>query len=311
MILCVSPNPALDRTIVVSAFKAGQVFRARSSLVAAGGKGINVARAATILGEDTLCMGFMAGSMGRFAASLAEEEGLKSRWVWVEGETRTCVIIADEVSGETTVINESGPTVTAQDWERLCSEVIVEAARADQICFSGSLPPGSPLESYVSLIQQTAALGKPVWIDTSGTALQSAGRMKGVTIKINSDEASVIVGVQITDINAAVQAAKQIREGGPHTVVLTLGAEGAVIAHADGCWWVKPPAVKVVDAIGSGDSFLAGLVAAFARALSPERALQYAVAAGAANATTIGGGDFPLSAFHQVLDQATSVCIDS
>lgn len=305
MILCIAPNPALDRTIVVTDFKPGHVFRARSSLVTAGGKGFNVARAATILGEETLSMGFLAGSMGRLASSLAEAESLHGHWIWVEGETRTCVIVADETTGETTVINESGPMVTVQDWERLREEVIVEAAHADQICFSGSLPPNSPVEAYVGLIHQMAMLGKPVWVDTSGAALQSVSRMKGITIKVNGEEAAAVVGNPVAGVQAAVEAAEQIRQGGPQTVVLTLGAEGAVIARAQGCWWARPPAVKVVDAIGSGDSFLAGLVVASANRLSPDRALQYAVAAGAANATTIGGGDFPINTFHQILEQTT------
>ncbi len=310
MILCVGPNPALDRTIVVTDFKRGEVFRARSSLVAAGGKGINVARAVTILGGEAMSMGFLAGSMGRLASSLAEAESLQGHWTWVEGETRTCVIIADDTTGETTVINESGPAVTAQDWEQFSEEVLIEAARADQICFSGSLPPGSSLETYVSLIQKTAALDKPVWVDTSGAALQSVSRIPGITIKVNGDEASSIVGYPVGDPLAAVQAAKQIRQGGPHTVVLTLGAEGAVMTHAGGCWWVKSPAVKVVDAIGSGDSFLAGLVVASANRLPPDRALQHAVAAGAANATTIGGGDFPINTFYQILEQTTCTLLE-
>lgn len=311
MILCVAPNPALDRTMVVTDFKPGHMFRARSSLVVAGGKGFNVARAATILGQETLSMGFLAGNMGRLASSLAEAESLHGQWIWVEGETRTCVIIADEITGETTVINESGPQVTAQDWERLCEEVMVEAAHADQICFSGSLPPGSPVEAYVRLIQQVVALGKPVWVDTSGAALQGVSHMKGITIKVNGEEAGAIVGVSVGDVQAAVQAAERIRQAGPQTVVLTLGAEGAVIAHTQGCWWARPPAVKVRDAIGSGDTFLAGLVVASANNLSPDRALQTAVAAGAANATTVGGGDFPITTFNQLLEQTTCARIDT
>jgi tagatose 6-phosphate kinase len=155
----------------------------------------------------------------------------------------------------------------------------------------------------VDLIQATMNLGKRVWVDTSGTALQSVSKMKDVIIKVNGEEAGAIVGITVTDPPSALRAAEEMRRMGPETVILTLGAEGAIIVQEEGRWWAKSPPIRAVDVVGSGDSFLAGLVVAARKDLSPDRALQYAVAAGAANATMIGGGDFPISTFHQILEK--------
>lgn len=305
MILCITPNPALDRTLAVSHFGLGKVFRAESSLAVAGGKGVNVARASHILGAEATCAGFIGGNIGRIIAESAEREGLKSSWTWIDGETRTCTIIADPAAGEATVINEQGPSVTESDWERLHTHVIRAASLVDCICFSGSLPPGSPVPAFVKLVEKVKTLKKPIWVDTSGASLKAVQPLKGIAIKINGDELGAILGETISDAAAAAAAANQLRQSGTEIVVVTLGASGAVMAHPNGSWWAYPPGIKTLSAVGSGDSFLAGMVVALEQGLEPEVALTYAVAAGAANALSIGGGQFPMSDFKQILAQTT------
>ena len=141
MIFCISPNPALDHTLVVPTFKQGIVLRAESSLSAAGGKGLNVARAAQILGAKTRSFCFLGGRMGKTIAELARHKALDGNWTWIDGETRTCVIIADGGTGEATVINEQGPRVTAADWSSFSQSVLADISEASDVCFSGSLPP--------------------------------------------------------------------------------------------------------------------------------------------------------------------------
>lgn len=304
MILCVTPNPALDRTLLVPDFAAGTVSRAQSTLEAAGGKGINVARAVRILGGESIAAGFLGGRTGHYVADLAESEGLAATWTWLEGETRTCTIIANSHTGEATVINEQGPDVTAKDWLRLHQDVIQLANnKVQQVCFSGSLPPGSPVEAYQTLIQLLHRAGKQIWIDTSGTALQSVRHIPHIAIKVNGDEAGAILQRKIWDAETALSAALELQQAGPDIVVLTLGPNGAVMAHPAGRWWAKPPVLKVVDPIGSGDSFLAGLVTSLEAHYPPQESLRRAVAAGAANALSVGGGQFPLDDFNQVLSE--------
>lgn len=305
MILCVGPNPALDHTLVVSNFRAGVVSRAHSSLFAAGGKGLNVARAVQILGGQSWSAGFLAGPMGRRIVELAEGEGLSGSWTWVDGETRTCIIIADPEVGEATVVNESGPQVTVADWDSLCDQVVAKTVSASDICFSGSLPPGSPLEGFVDLVTAVRDLGKRVWVDTSGAPLHTALSIRGITIKVNGEEAGAILNRSVDTPATALAAALEFQQSGLAGVVITLGKSGAVMPHPSGGWWAQPPTIKVLDAVGSGDSFLAGLVTAFAAGLAPNMALKHAVAAGAANATTVGGGDFPKDVFNNILEHTS------
>ncbi|MBL8164668.1 MAG: 1-phosphofructokinase family hexose kinase [Anaerolineae bacterium] len=303
MIVCVTPNPALDLSLVVTGFQTGQVFRAESSLRAAGGKGINVARATKLLGGDATCAGFIGGHTGRLIVELAEREGLKSSWTWIEGETRTCVIIADPHTGQPTVINDQGPRVTEEDWKRLHTHVQYAANSANAVCFSGSLPPKPPLDSFVSLLEKLVKAQKQVWVDTSGKPLVAACAIKGVTIKANDEEIAEVAGQPIDTPESAYAAAQHIRKRGPSRVVVTMGAQGAVLADERGGWYAAPPHLEVISAVGSGDSFLAGMVNAFENGSSPADALAQGVAAGAANALTVGGGQFALADYRRILGQ--------
>lgn len=303
MIVCVTPNPALDLSLVVTGFRAGQVFRAESSLRAAGGKGINVARAIRLLGGEATCAGFIGGHTGRLIVELAEREGLKSSWTWIEGETRTCVIIADPHTGEPTVINDQGPRVAEEDWKRLHTHVLYAANTASAVCFSGSLPPKPPLDSFVSLLEKLVRAQKQVWVDTSGKPLEAACAISGVTIKANAEEIAAAAGQPIDMPESAYAAAQRIRQRGPARVVVTLGAQGAALADAQGGWYAAPPRIQAISAVGSGDCFLAGMVNAFQNGSSPADALAQGVAAGAANALTVGGGQFALSDYRRILAQ--------
>ncbi len=305
MIFCVSPNPALDHTLVVPSFHQGHVLRAEYSLSAAGGKGLNVARAAQILGAKTRSFCFLGGRTGKTIADLSQQEALEGNWTWIDGETRTCVIVADGSTGEATVINEQGPRVTVLDWSSLNQTVIANLSEASDVCFSGSLPPDSPLEMFVELVKAVRDTGKRVWVDTSNAPLHAVLPISGITIKINGDEAGEILDKTVNTPELAVSAALEFQQRGTGNVVITLGKDGAVMVDTTGHWWAKPPVIQVKDPIGSGDSFLAGLVTVVAAGETTDIALKHAVAAGAANATTVGGGDFPLETFKQILADTT------
>ncbi len=305
MIFCISPNPALDHTLVVPSFKQGEVLRAESSLGAAGGKGLNVARAAQILGAKTRSFCFLGGRTGHTIAELARQENLEGNWIWINGETRTCVIVADGSTGEATVINEQGPKVTEGDWIQLYQSVMASISEASDVCFSGSLPPNSPMEKFVALVEAVRDAGKRVWVDTSNAPLHAILPVSGITIKINGDEAGGILNKTVNTPELAVAAALEFQQRRAGNVVITLGKDGAVMVDETGNWWAKPPSITVKDPIGSGDSFLGGLVTAIASGHEAKVALQHGVAAGAANATTVGGGDFPLDTFNRILAQTS------
>jgi 1-phosphofructokinase family hexose kinase len=310
MILCITPNPALDRTLTVPGLRLGEALRATHSFVAAGGKGLNAARVVRALGDRVLCAGFLGGHSGHLLADLAEREGLPAAWTWFAGETRTSIILFDPQGGDATVVNEPGPAVTPDDWARLTADVLRAAANCDYICLSGSLPPGSTPELFAGLLHGLVMAGKRVWVDTSGAALVAALAVEPIGIKINGAEATEIVGHPIEHPVEALAAARELRRAAAGPVILTLGGRGAILAGADGGWHAQPPALRAVSTVGSGDAFFAGLVVGLARGLGEPEALRQAVAAGAANALRVGGGRLELDDFNTILGQTTLARIE-
>ncbi len=302
MLLFVTPNPAVDRSLMVPNLTLGEVNRAQSSMAAAGGKGLNAARATRVLGGTALCGGFVGGRNGRWLADLATDEGLDARWTWIESETRICSILADPVAGTATVVNEQGPNVTAGDWDALYADVHAAALECAAVGFSGSLPPGSPVEAYARLVRDLSG-ANTVWVDSSGASLKAALDIPGIGLKVNGEEAGAILGRGVETVPEALAAADDLRGRGLVTVVLTLGAEGAVVSHSQGRGWAKPPSLQVVSAVGSGDSFFAGLLLSFSKGYSVADSLCRAVAAGAANALSLGGGSFSRADFERVLSE--------
>jgi 1-phosphofructokinase len=306
MILCITPNPAIDRTLIVPGFRPGTLCRPTRTIVAAGGKGLNVARAVRVLGGEAVCAGLLGGHAGRLISELVEKEGLAGAWTWVEGESRTCIILVNPENGVVTEVCEQRSPILADDWFRLQADVLREATRADCVCLSGSLPPGCPPDAPAGLIRAIRAAGRPMWVDTSGTALRAALTAGPTGIKVNATEAGEILGEEMADVEAASRAAAKFQRMGVGSVVLTLGREGAMLATDAGTWWARPPALRTVSAVGSGDSFLAGLITALVAGEPPPQALRHAVAAGAANALNPGGAQFELRDFNAALE-ATSV----
>jgi 1-phosphofructokinase family hexose kinase len=288
-ILCVTPNVAVDRTLVVPGFRDGGVWRAESVHAACGGKGVNVARALIRLGQKPVCAGLLAGGSG---AAAAAAEGLEGRWTWIPGETRTCIVIVAG-RGRTTVVNEPGTAVERADWQRFAADVGRHASGADGACICGSLPPGCGPGALALLAGSASRGGRvPVWIDTSGEALVEAIAAAPYGIKINADEAATVVGTRIGTVDDAIRAARTLRRRGPARVAITLGAAGAVIATGQGDWSARPPDVTAVNPVASGDCFLAGLIAGMTERVSVGEALRLATACGTANAMHRGVGEF-------------------
>lgn len=300
-ILCVTPNPAVDRTLVTPGFQPNDVNRASEALVAAGGKGMNVARALKILGSEPICMGLLGGHTGRLVAALAQQEGLRAEWTWFDGETRTCVIITD-TRGNDTVVNEPGG-VPAAAWKPLAADLAAQAAHASVAMLSGSLPRGVPREGYRDLITAVKAQGAAVWVDASSDALRHAYEAAPTGVKVNAAEASALLGGAITDVDSAVQAAQQLHQRNGATVVITLGQDGAVLADAGGRWAASTSPIAAVSSTGSGDSFFAGLIHAYQQGKPPSEALRKAVAVGAANALQAGGSRFSPSSVAEMMER--------
>jgi 1-phosphofructokinase family hexose kinase len=299
-VLCVTPNIALDRTLTVPRLVAGRVHRAERVTALCGGKGVNVARAVYRLGHFATCAGILAGASGRIAADRAESEGLEAVWTWVDGETRTCIIIVGE-DGETTVVNEPGPEVSRAGWTRFQMDVARAARAADTVCISGSLPPGCPPDGMVGLITAVAGDGRPVWVDSGGEALAEAVEAGVDGVKVNAAEVSAVLGRSVVTAAGAASAALELRRRGVGTVAITLGGDGAVVATGQGLWRSRPPAVRVVNDAGCGDTFLAGLVIGLSEGEPAQEALRRGTAAGTANVCSERAGEVDADEFERIL----------
>ncbi|MBK8022222.1 MAG: hexose kinase [Chloroflexi bacterium] len=307
---CVTPNAALDRTMVVPGYPEGGVFRPQEMVLAAGGKGVNVARVVQNLGGYARCFGFVAGHSGRLLVDLAEEDGLECHFTPLPaGETRNCTILVDPESGRVSVVNEHGPRTTSADWTRLRADLLADA-NPHTLCFCGSLPPGSSADDFAALLTHCVAAGHSVWVDTSGAALQAASKVYGVRLKVNNDEAAQLTGLSIDSIETAARTAEVLSQTTGQTVSITMGKLGAILTAEGETWAASPPAMDVKSAVGSGDSFLAGLILGLSDGQSPSEALRWAVAAGTANAQSVGGGRFTMDEYHAVLAQTPAQRVD-
>jgi len=300
-IICVTPNAALDRTMVAPDFAIGHISRIGRAVAVPGGKGLNVARAVKILGGAPLAMGLLGGHTGRMIAAMWAEDGLNAEWTAYDGETRTCTIIANQ-DGVSTVINESG-LITSADWKALADDIcrVAERDAVSAVCLCGSLPLGAPADAPADLIARLKGMGARVWIDSSRAALSNAIKAKPFAIKVNRDEIAAALGLRLRQTGDIISAAKSLIDAGIGIVVVSMGAEGALLVTENRIVYGKPPAIQPVDPIASGDCLHAGIVTALADGMDVAEALRCGVAAGTVNALYAGGALFPYDRYRDLL----------
>ena len=300
-IICVTPNAALDRTMVVPDFAIGRISRIGGAVAVPGGKGVNVMRAVRILGGQPLAMGLLGGHTGRIVAAMVKQDGYDALWTYFDGETRTCTIIAN-ADGVSTVINESG-LIGTSDWEALADDICAAAERdeAYAVCLCGSLPLGAPAEAPFALIARLNAIGARVWVDSSGPALETAIQAKPFAIKVNRSELAAAMGTKLRTVRDIRVAAGRLIADGIGLVVVSLGADGALLVMKDLVAKGIPPVIQPVDPIASGDCLHAGIIVALADGADFSEALRRGVAAGTVNALYAGGAQFPYPHFQRVL----------
>lgn len=290
MIVTVTPNPSLDRTLEVTALVRDAVLRATGRRVEPGGKGINVARALHRAGLLVRAIVPSGGHEGRHLVALLAEEGIAPVTIPLREPVRANITVV-EPDGAVTKINEPGPTLHAEEVEALLASVAREAAGARWVVASGSLPPGCPAGLFASIVGRAHEAGARVAIDSSGTALVEALRAGPDLAKPNLEELRELTGRPVKTLGEAIDAAAELVAGGVGTVLVSLGADGALLVDGDG-----PPLhahLEVTEprsTVGAGDATLAGyLVAADARR---EGRLRIAVAHGAA-AVALPGTQMP------------------
>jgi len=288
MIVTLTPNPSLDRTIEVERLRRGDVLRALANRLDPGGKGVNVSRVFAAHGVPTLAVIPAGGAEGAQLAELLAPSGVPVVSVPLSAPTRSNVTLV-EPDGTTTKINEPGPRLSAAETAAMADRLASFARSADWVVLSGSLPQGVSDLFYAEIIARVHDIGPRVALDTSGPALAVAVEAGPDLIKPNAEELAELSGVALTTWADVAEQAEKLRANGVGTVLVSLGEDGALLVDATGVSRAYSPPVDVRSTVGAGDSTLAGFLAAGAK--GPE-ALRNAVAFGTA-AVTLPGSAMP------------------
>jgi len=291
VIVTLTPNPSIDRTIqLMSALERGGVIRSRDAHDDAGGKGINVAQAVQRAGEPATAV--LPGDPNDPLMPLLRRSGLRHLAVPIGAPLRVNLTLAED-DGATTKINAPGPTLDDEALERLSETLVTEGDNASWAALCGSLPPGAPDDWYGELI--TRLDGPRVALDTSGPALGRAldrAAERIALIKPNSDELGELLGLPATEFEGdplrAAELARPLLDAGLDAILLTLGAQGALLLAADGVWRADAPQIAARSTVGAGDSSLAGFLIGSIRGRDPGDCLALGVAYGSAAASLPG-----------------------
>ncbi len=287
--------------MVVPDFAIGRISRIPGAIAVPGGKGLNVLRSVDILGGRGVAMGLLGGHTGRMVAALVAEGGYQAQWTNFCGETRTCTIIAN-ADGLSTVINESG-NIAPGDWHALADDICAAAGCGNiaAVCLCGSLPDGAPSDAPANLIQRVNALGVPIWVDSSGKWLVNAMSALPYAIKVNREEFAGALGRDLPTQDAIIASARDLVATGIAIVVISQGADPALMITRNLVAQALPPRIQPVDPIASGDCLHAGIVTALAEGVGAGEALRRGVAAGTVNALYAGGAQFSHHHFLEIL----------
>lgn len=291
MIVTVTPNPSLDRTISVPALARGAVQKVTGDRVDAGGKGINVARALALNGTATTAVLPVGGTVGDTIVALLADAGVPVHAVRIAEAVRNNVAVVED-DGTTTKLNETGPTLTPLESGALDEAVRDLAVGATWVVGSGSLPRGLGDDYFARLVADARAAGARVAVDATGTPMTLALAAGPSLVKPNRIELAEVVGRDLPTLRDVVDAARELLARGVEEVVVSLGRDGALLVTADevvhGIATVDTP----VSTVGAGDSLLAGYLHATSAGATPRDALRTAIAFGSA-AVALPGSTMP------------------
>jgi len=306
LILTVTLNAAVDRTVAVPSFRQGHRHRAVETSTVAGGKGVNVARALKLLDRPVIATGLAGGPTGARLMERLAEESILTDFTWIGGESRTNLAVIDPTSGEQTEINERGPDVSAEELERFLQKLLY-LARGARICvIAGSLPPSVPAAFAARMISELKEIGVETILDVAGEPLVAGLRAAPAAVTPNASEAEGAVDHEFNDRDDLLAGLGSLIE---------LGANEAMITRADGCvasvmegserrtYEALAPVMEPVAAVGSGDAFLAGFTAARFDERPPQDCLRFAVACGAESTQHFGAGTLDPEQVQALLDR--------
>lgn len=304
MILTVTMNPSIDISYALDKLSLDDVNRVQQVSKTAGGKGLNVTRVLSQLGDSVMATGLIGGKLGEFLTEQLDSQDIPHSFYPISGETRNCIAILHE--GNQTEILEQGPSVSQKEADGFLKKFEELLLEAKLVVLSGSLPSGLPSSYYVTMVELCQKHGLPVVVDCSGQALEELlkSESKPTVIKPNLTELSVLFGDELTaDPEVLKEATSQKLFDGIDWVIVSLGAQGAFVKNGDKFYRVIIPKISVVNPVGSGDSTVAGIASSLVAKEGSIELLKKANTLGMLNAQESETGYVNLANYDQLVNQ--------
>ncbi len=289
MIYTLTLNPTLDITYVVEEISFGEPVRAVEVLKSPGGKGINVSRVLRAMGTDSVAMGMTGGYVGEEVLDLLQEEGLILQITKIKSETRTNVIVLGKRDGRQLVVRAAGPPVDKAEVDKVVDTIFMTAQAPEILVLSGSLPPGMSNDMYHEITVEGKSRGSKVVIDSEGPPLAAGVTAGPYLIKPNLTELQELAGTELSSDADIVAFCRKLNAGGIEMVVVSLGADGALMVTSEVALQGVVPRLTE-DTVGAGDSMVAGMVIGIVQGLPLERTFHMGLAASVAAVMNHGPG---------------------
>lgn len=305
MITTITMNASVDKAYFMEqVIENGTVMRVAQCKNTAGGKGLNVARAAARCGAKVQASGLLGGFNGQYVEAMLTQDGIQHQFVHILGETRSCINILDERYGSTEYL-EPGCEVSAQEEAEFMRQYPKIIEESDVVAISGSVPKGMSKDLYGQMVTIAKEMGKKVILDTSGENLKQGIKVCPTLVKPNQDEIEQLFGIKLHSLEEVISYAWKIYDQGIPYVVISMGSKGAVLLCSEGMFEGIAPKIEAVNTVGCGDSMVGALAVALERKDTPEQALRFAMAVAASNALSPNTGDVDPKVYEALMDQIT------
>lgn len=303
MILAVTLNPSVDISYSLDELKINDVNRIENVSKTAGGKGLNVARVISQMNREVLATGILGGTIGSYIIKELEDHQIKNDFFKINKESRNCIAILHE--GKQTEILEAGPILSGEEGQNFLRKFEKLLSTISVVTISGSLPKGLPNHFYQRLLYISHKKNIPVILDSSGESLKQVllYDKKPFAIKPNLTELEQLLGCEVKKDPVSLQTAlnNSLFEG-IDWIVLSMGAEGAVVKHYCDYYQVVIPKIEVINPVGSGDATVAGLAVAFEQKETVTNSIKTAMTAGILNAMNVGTGHIDVAKFDHYFE---------
>ncbi|MHC1683955.1 MAG: 1-phosphofructokinase [Clostridiaceae bacterium] len=303
MVITVTLNPAMDKTLIVDNYKLGAVNRTQSIRYDIGGKGINVSKVLINLGIKSTSTGFLGGIWKKTFEEELDKRDIIHKFINIDGNTRTNTKIVDNVNKVYTDLNEQGPIIDSKSYDKFLREFESMCNEGDIVVLSGGVSPNISEDIYALLTSIAKGKGAMVIFDADGPLLKNGLKEKPHIIKPNNHELSNLFNIDEKNDKEILKAAHKLREQGIKKVLVSLGERGGYYVTENGVYYAKGLKVDVKSTVGAGDSMVASLVYSIINKFDDIETLRFATACGSATVSLEGTEACTLGQANEYLSQ--------